>query len=68
MGKGRYSVAYAGGCYVLPSIPELTVDGHVLKLANGDYTISYKNNYKTGTAKMIITLSAKTARDHTTLQ
>lgn len=64
MGRGRYSVAYAGGCYVLPSIPELTVDGHVLKLANGDYTISYKNNYKTGTAKMIITLSAKTARDH----
>lgn len=64
MGRGRYNVAYAGGCYVLPVIEQLTVDGHVLKLADGDYTISYKNNHKTGTAGMIVTLSAKTAREH----
>jgi len=40
------------------------VDGKVLKLADGDYVISYRKNDRTGRAGMTVTLTKKAARDY----
>ena len=62
--KGKITVTYAGGCYILPQITELTVDGHTLKLEDGDYIISYTKNDRVGTGNMIITLTQEAAKKY----
>lgn len=62
MGKGIYSVPYVGGSYILPKIPELTVNGKTLRLSDGDYVISYKNNNRVGTGRMVVTITQSGAK------
>lgn len=63
-GKGVFSVPYAGGSYILPWMPELTVDGKKLSFTAGDYVISYKNNNRIGTASMTVTITQTGAAKH----
>ncbi len=62
--KGNYLAVYAGGCYILPVISELAVDGNDLSLEDGDYVISYAKNNLVGTGSMTVTLSQKAAEDY----
>ena len=60
--RGAVSVTYAGGCYILPVISELTADNQVLSYAEGDFYITYKGNNKTGKAQMTVVLTDKAIR------
>ena len=63
-GKGVFSVPYAGGSYILPWMPELTVDGKKLSFTAGDYVIGYKNNNRIGTASITVTITQTGAAKH----
>jgi hypothetical protein len=67
--KGRITVTYAGGCYILPTINEIKATDAAgqevtLTLEDGDYTISYVKNNKVGTGKMTLTLTQEAAKKY----
>ena len=61
--KGNAYVTFAGGCYMIPGITEIIVDGKVLKYSDGWFTVTFEKCNKVGSGRITITLSQKAAKE-----